>query len=98
MSVTFTPVDKAGNYWGVGRANDVRFTVKGTRPLLGAMDNLDGSYTQVVEFKTDTRPVAYVSVGSAESGPIPLQRSPTGGPKSAASAAGRADTSPVAPR
>jgi hypothetical protein len=74
MSITFTPVDKAGNYWGVGRANDVRFAVKGARPILGVMDNLDGSYTQVVEFKTETRPVASVVVGKTQSGPIPLRQ------------------------
>jgi hypothetical protein len=73
MSVTFTPVDKAGNYWGVGRGDEVRFALKGARPLGRVMDNLDGSYTQVVEFKTETRPTASVVVGKTQSGPIPLQ-------------------------
>ncbi len=82
MSVTFTPVDKAGNYWGVGRADEVRFAVKGARTLGHVMDNLDGSYTQVVEFRAETRPLASVVVGDARSPalPLPLRRPTPVGP------------------
>jgi len=92
MAVTFTPVDKAGNYWGVGRGDDVRIAVKGAKPVLGVMDNLDGSYTQVFEYKTETQPVASVAVGTATSGPIPLYGKPAPRPTP------RPTPSPVIPR
>jgi hypothetical protein len=40
------------------------------------MDDLDRSYTQVVEFRTDTPPEASVAVGKTQSGPIPLPPRP----------------------
>jgi hypothetical protein len=108
MSVTFTPVDKAGNYWGVGRADDMRFALKDAQPLGRVMDNLDGSYTQVVEFKTEARPAASVVIGRITSGPIALTtlrptpiRPPIGstpGPLTPTPAPGPLTPAPRAPR
>jgi hypothetical protein len=60
-SVVFTPQDSFGNYWGPGHAAEIRFAFKGGSPLGPIVDNLDGRYVQVVEYKKGEPPTVEVS-------------------------------------
>ena len=59
----FTPRDESGNYWGIGRASQVRFEIAGATPMGNVIDNGDGSYMQVVQHASGDRPTAAVQAG-----------------------------------
>jgi len=61
-SVIVTPKDKGGNYWGPGHARQIKFAVKNAEPLGPVVDNLDGSYTQVIQYREKTTPSVKVTV------------------------------------
>ncbi|RPJ62325.1 MAG: hypothetical protein EHM23_03655 [Acidobacteria bacterium] len=62
-AVQFTPRDAKGNYYGLGRAQDMAFQIKGAEKLGGIQEDLQGSYIQVVEFREGATPSATVSAG-----------------------------------
>jgi hypothetical protein len=72
-AVTFTPVDAAGNYFGVGRASEITFQIKGAEVMAPAVDNLDGSYTQLVEYPKGAAPSIAVAVGDVQSAEVPFE-------------------------
>ena len=74
MSVVFTPQDAFGNYWGPGHSAEIKYGIKGAEPLGRVMDNLDGSYVQVVEFKKGETPGVRVAAQGIESPVMPLLR------------------------
>ena len=71
--VNFTPVDEAGNYYGVGRAAEISLALQDGEALGGINDNLDGSYTQVVQFKNGGNPKVTAAVGEVSAAAVPLQ-------------------------
>lgn len=56
ISVVFTPQDALGNYLGPGYADEIRFKVTAAEPLGPIVDNLDGSYIQVIQYEKGTVP------------------------------------------
>jgi len=71
--IHFTPRDEAGNYLGVGRAPEIEFSLKDAQALGPLVDNLDGSYSQVIQFKEKANPQVRVSAGGATSGAVPMK-------------------------
>lgn len=67
-SIVFTPRDAAGNYFGIGRAAEIGLTVQNAKVLGPMVDNLDGSYIQVVEYKQGEVPNVAVTVGGETAG------------------------------
>jgi hypothetical protein len=57
------PKDESGNFFGIGRAREVEFNVQGAEKISGVQDGLDGSYYQVVQYKTGAEVKASVRVG-----------------------------------
>lgn len=74
-SVTLTPVDEQGNYFGMGRGAEISISASAAQPLAALVDNLDGSYTQVLEYARKDKPTIVVGVGDVASTPIPLEAS-----------------------
>jgi hypothetical protein len=71
-SVVFTPKDEAGNYFGIGRASEISFAVKNAEPLGSIVDNLDGSYIQVVQYKKGANPSVTVTARDVTSPDIQM--------------------------
>jgi hypothetical protein len=74
MSVVFTPQDAFGNYWGPGHSAEIKYGIKGAEPLGRVMDNLDGSYVQIFEYKKGETPGVRVAAQGIESPVMPLLR------------------------
>ena len=68
--VAFTPKDSLGNYWGPGRAREIQFAVRDAKPIGPVFDNWDGSYLQVLEHRTSTRPTIAVTAGGVTGNPV----------------------------
>jgi len=62
--VVFTPQDARGNYWGPGQSRNIKFNVSNAQAIGNPVDNLDGSYTQVIQFRSGTTPTVTVNVGA----------------------------------
>lgn len=71
-NVVFTPRDKYENYLGPGQAHQIKFAVKDAKPLGSVIDNLDGSYIQVVEYKKGGNPIVSVTAQGVTSPEVPL--------------------------
>lgn len=74
-NVVFTPKDKFGNYWGPGHANEVTFKMKNAESLGPVVDNLDGSYIQVIEYKSGETPLVSVTASGVTSPEIKMKPS-----------------------
>lgn len=74
MSVVFTPQDTFGNYWGPGHSAEIQYGIKGAQALGRVMDNLDGSYVQVFEYKIGETPGVRVAAQGIASPVVPLPR------------------------
>lgn len=73
-AVMFTPKDELGNYWGPGHADQITVGVQNGEQLGSIVDNLDGSYVQVVQYKKGVTPVANVSARGVASAPVRLRQ------------------------
>ncbi len=73
-SAVFTPQDSFGNYWGPGHASEIQFSVKNARPVGAAMDLLDGSYVQVVQYKKGDNPSVAVTAGGVASPELAMSK------------------------
>lgn len=71
-SVVFTPQDEFDNYWGPGKADQIKFNVKNAEPLGTIVDNLDGSYIQVVQYKKGANPSVTVTARDVTSPEIQM--------------------------
>lgn len=76
-NVVFTPKDQFGNYWGPGHANQVNFTFKNAEPLGPVIDNLDGSYIQVIEYRRGENPLVSITARGVTSPEIKMKPSPS---------------------
>jgi len=80
-NIVFTPKDSFGNYWGPGHANQVSFSLnnpdKEARFIGPVIDNLDGSYIQVVEYKKGIVPQVSVTARGVTSPVVKLKPAPT---------------------
>lgn len=66
-AVVVTPRDAGGNYFGPGEARDFVFGLSGAEPVGPVVDNLDGTYLQVVEFHGRVKPEVEVAAGEVAS-------------------------------
>jgi hypothetical protein len=62
LKVTATPKDKLGNYLGPRYAKSIQFDTPFGRLVGDVQDNLDGSYTQIIEIPASTQEVMPVSI------------------------------------
>lgn len=67
--VQIEPKDTNGNFFGIGKAEQVTFELRGAEKVGGTLDMLDGSYYQVIQYKKNpTEPIsARVKIGNVES-------------------------------
>jgi hypothetical protein len=67
--VQIEPKDTNGNFFGIGKADQVAFELRGAEKVGGTLDMLDGSYYQVIQYKKNpTEPIsARVKIGNVES-------------------------------
>ncbi len=72
-SVIFTPKDRSGNLWGPGWANKIKYDVEDAEPLGSKVDNLDGSYIQVIEYNKRDNPSVKVSARGVTTHPIKIE-------------------------
>jgi len=76
-SIVFVPKDSAGNYWGPGHADEIKFESKNAKALGPLVGILDGTYVQVIEYKDGITPsvnlnVQGVKVNVESGGKIPF--------------------------
>lgn len=80
-NIVFTPKDEFGNYWGPGHAKEVKFFIKnddeGIRFIGPVIDNLDGSYIQVIEYNKGITPIVAVKAGKVSSGDTIMKSTPS---------------------
>jgi hypothetical protein len=74
MNVVFRPQDTFGNYWGPGHSAEITYSIKGAKALGRVMDNLDGSYVQVFEYKKGANPEVSVAAQGIAGPVVPLIR------------------------
>ncbi len=74
-SAIFTPQDYEGNLWGPGWANKIKFIKVGedTKLLDPLVDNLDGSYIQVIEYREGDVPNVKISARGITTPPIKVK-------------------------
>ncbi|WP_289021090.1 hypothetical protein [Desulfobacter postgatei] len=67
--VQIEPKDTNGNFFGIGKADQVAFELRGAEKVGGTLDMLDGSYYQVIQYKKNpSQPIsARVKIGNVES-------------------------------
>lgn len=75
-NVVFAPQDKKGNLWGPGKANKIKFAVKNAEALGPVVDNLDGSYIRVIQYKKGDVPSVTVSARGVTTSDIPMPEKP----------------------
>lgn len=75
-NVVFAPQDKKGNLWGPGKANKIKFAVKNAEALGPVVDNLDGSYIQVIQYKKGDVLSVTVSARGVTTSDIPMPEKP----------------------
>jgi len=75
-NIVFTPKDQAGNYWGPGKVGQVKFNVEGASTIGSAVDNLDGSYSLIIQYQSDATPTVAVSVGGVTTEDIEVKDKP----------------------
>gem|GEM_PF-3356852 len=71
-AVVFTPMDASGIHYGVGRAGEISLALENGEAIGGINDNLDGSYTQIVQYRQGANPAVTAAVGSVKAEPVPL--------------------------
>lgn len=64
--------------WGIGKSMQVSVAVSQGETIGGIIDNLDGSYYQVVEHDPGARPSIQFGIGDARSEAIPISLEPGG--------------------
>lgn len=76
-SIVFTPKDESGNFFGIGRASEITFNVWNAKAIGTIVDNIDGSYTQVIQYKKGTAPAVMVTVAGISSQKIQISQDQT---------------------
>jgi uncharacterized protein (TIGR03382 family) len=71
--VTFTPTNESEISFGIGRAADIDFKIENAERIGPVVDNLDGSYSQAIEYKKGSQPKVTVAAGEAQSDPINVE-------------------------
>lgn len=75
-NIVFTPRDAKGNYWGPGKANQIKFALKNAEALGSHVDNLDGSYIQVIQYEKGDVPSVTVSARGVTTSDISIPEKP----------------------
>jgi len=70
--VRLTPKDELGNYWGPGYARNVKFALTNAEAVGGVIDNWDGSYLQVIQYRMGVHPLVAVTAGGVTTSPVGL--------------------------
>lgn len=73
-NVVFEPKDAAGNYWGPGHADQINFAMGNAETLGPVVDNLDGSYIQVIKYKKGDVPSVTISAQGVTSKEISMKK------------------------
>src|SRR5207237_9361391 len=68
--VRLTPKDELGNYWGPGYARNVKFALTNAEAVGGVIDNWDGSYLQVIQYRMGVHPLVAVTAGGVTTSPV----------------------------
>jgi hypothetical protein len=72
-SIEFTPKDNFGNLMGPGNVDRIKFELKNADPVGGVVDNMDGTYIQVIKFKKGVEPSVIVTAMGVTSPGIKLK-------------------------